>query len=91
MTTSITERVEGLKRRHRALQDREIRLEGEMSALEAKQAELTAEMKAKYGVDNVDALRKLVSGMQEEDATKVEAWDSSLSQTEDQFSALESK
>lgn len=91
MTTTATERLETLKRQHRALQDQEIRLEAEVSSLEAKEAELNKEMKDKFDVEDIDGLRALAEKMRTEDASKLDTYEETLTSAASEFAALEAK
>lgn len=91
MSTTATERLESLKRRHRELQDREIRLEAEVSGLTTKETELVSEMMDKFGVEDIDGLRALAEKMRAEDTGKLDAYEEALTSTEREFAALEAK
>ena len=87
MATNPTERLESLKRRHRAIEEAGIRAETEVKSLKETQTQLLAEMKSEFGVEDVDALRGLARQMHDDDLQKLDTYEGEIGSAEADMNA----
>jgi hypothetical protein len=87
MATNPTERLESLKQRHRAIEEAGIRAETEVESLTKARAQLVAEMKSEFGVENVDDLRGLARKMHEDDLKALDSYESGITEAEADMNA----
>lgn len=82
MSNNQVERLEKLKSRHKALEQKKIETEAELRQLDSNRAELEKEMKETFGVDTLDALREKYDSLREEEEKKIGAFEDEVAAVE---------
>ncbi|MBO9428498.1 hypothetical protein [Sulfitobacter sp. R18_1] len=89
MSGDLTKKLDDLKSRHRALENKKIQADTQVEHLSSIKQDLMTEMKEKFGVSSVEELRELHEKLRKEDEKTVEDFGQSIAAVEQKLSSLQ--